>query len=192
MKSETWATCKLSYLDKLKQEIEQISKMPDPVFSEIKIDCRDIHDDNCVTQWEPLLRNIGINKETSVLYFFSFDPVLLENILEKAKEQKKVRKVSTEKVYRAMSKINTKNRELCKGVLYVGKTNSNFLSRFTHHLGLVKSDTYALQLKYWATEFKLSLFVAPMKLQPDEVYYLEHLETALHNSLHPLLGRSGH
>ena len=91
-----------------------------------------------------------------------------------------------------MPKINTSNKEVCNGILYVGKTNKNFISRFRQHLGLIPNDTYALQLKYWATDFKLSLFVSPMKLSVEQIPYLENLETALHYNLEPLLGRSEH
>ena len=75
-----------------------------------------------------------------------------------------------------------------------GKTNSNFISRFKYHLGLGSSKTYALQLLHWACQLDmiLELHYSIVSLPKEEIKYLEQLESALHLSLKPILGRSGH
>lgn len=99
-----------------------------------------------------------------------------------AKAKKKAKKI-------ALLKVNT---ESSSNILYVGKTNSNFPSRFIYHLGLKESKTYALHLKYWAAEYTFTLHFAKVCFNKSNMKYLEQMETVLHDALQPLLGRSGH
>ena len=61
-------------------------------------------------------------------------------------------------------------------------------------MGLGGSSTYALNLKHWAGQWKFTLHIAKIEFaeKEKELIYLEQMETALHLSLQPLLGRSGH
>lgn len=187
-----WQKYKNMYLQKLRSDIDIITSLPDPLFYEMQIECSGINDESCINNWVNKLEEIGIKNNTSVLYYFSFDACNMEQVLIKAQNQKNIKVTTGQQVARSMPKINKSNKDICNGILYVGKTNANFISRFKHHLGLIDSNTYALQLKYWATSFQLSLFVAPFNLESNQLPYLENLETALHQSLKPLLGRSGH
>ncbi len=90
--------------------------------------------------------------------------------------------------------INKGEFEPDNNTLYVGKTNSNFLSRMSYHLGLKSEKTYALHLMKWACELNLvvDLYFATVDLDEKDIKYLELMEGALHHGLKPLLGRSGH
>lgn len=143
--------------------------------------------------WEPELRAKGIDENCSVLYYFSFSEKFKPSeIIKKAEARKEIKKSSINPKYIALSKINKANAEICAGILYVGKTNSNFISRMKHHLGFIDSHTYALQLRHWAIDFIFALHFAKIDFKKEELDYLEQMETVLHYGLHPLLGRSGH
>lgn len=78
--------------------------------------------------------------------------------------------------------------------LYVGKTNKDFFSRLKAHLGLGSKKTFALHLNSWAgvINLELELHYAQVRLSAEDIRYLEQMENVLHESLHPILGRSAH
>lgn len=130
----------------------------------------------------------GISKETSVLYF-------MEVIGDKNAILKKVTKLKSRKRNKMMLPLVNKDQfETDTNILYIGKTNSNFLSRMSYHLGLKSQKTYALHLMLWACELELiiDLYYASVDINQKDIQYLEQMESALHHNMKPLLGRSGH
>jgi hypothetical protein len=191
MNTELFAKHLDSYLTFLSKDIEFLKKVEYPKFVSIQIDCSKITD--TFDQWHELLKSKNISSTCSVLYYFEFDASINPNdILEKINPVKKIRKDSKTDKYVALPRINNQNAKDCNGILYVGKTNTNFPSRLKHHLGMVDSDTYALQLKHWAKCFTFTLNVAVISFEKDDIRYLEQMESVLHYNLKPVLGRSGH
>jgi hypothetical protein len=186
MKAEEYTLSLNSYIQSLKAHAAYLQKLSPPLFHQIEIDCTTLNEDLKI--WQDKLHRIGIEKESSVLYYISFSDYNPELILSKAAERK-AQKNKQKKL--ALPQINH-GRE--GNILYVGKCNTNFLSRLKYHLGLGGSSTYALNLKHWASQWKFTLHIACVKFNDHEkeIFYLEQMETALHLSLQPLLGRSGH
>ncbi len=171
-----------SYITTLRTDIDFLTKIDLPQFETLEIICSKIDEE--YTDWIKYLLEKNIDKDCSVLYYISMneniDP---QAILAKAtKAKKRAKKLALPKV----------NKERTSNILYVGKTNSNFPSRFVYHLGLNESKTYALHLKYWATEYSFTLHFAKICFEKNIMKYLEQMETVLHDALQPLLGRSGH
>jgi hypothetical protein len=191
MNTELFAKHLDSYLTYLSKDIEFLKKVAHPRFESIKIDCSKIADS--FDEWDELLKSKNITSTCSVLYYFEFHKSINpQNILDKVTPVKKIRKESKTDKYVALPRINNQNAKDCNGILYVGKTNTNFPSRLKHHLGMVDSDTYALQLKHWAKSFTFTLNIAVISFEKDDIRYLEQMESVLHYNLKPILGRSGH
>jgi len=186
MESDQYTLSLSSYIDSLQSHIEYLKKVQAPVFKKIPVDCTQMNEDS--NYWKKELENIGINKDSSVLYYLSFDGDNAQLIRNTAEQ----RKSETSKKHKlALPQINKKN---LSNILYVGKCNNNFPTRLKYHLGLGGSSTYALNLKHWATNWNFDLHIASIDFldRETEIQYLEQMETALHYSLKPLLGRSGH
>ena len=171
-----------AYTSALRADIDYLDQLELPAFQTLTIDCGDI--DRRHNEWIETLMASGINDQTPVLYYFTFSsPELSRNIIERVK---KAKRNSPEFSF---PKTNTSR---VSPVLYVGKTNSNFISRFKNHLGLLSTKTYGLNLKHWAAGFTFTLYMAKLSFGKEELRYLEMLETAMHLSLQPVLGRAGH
>jgi hypothetical protein len=178
-----------SYVSKLISHINIIKKLPTPYFNSIEIDCN--HIESSFTELENNLSQKGLNPDTSVLYYIEITTKDKKSHLVKTVAKRKKTKRNSSK-FLALPKINTYDEE--SSILYVGKTNKNFLNRFKQHLGLASPTTYALHLNRWACDLDLHLVLhyALLKLTDNELPYLEQLETALHESLKPIFGRSAH
>lgn len=171
-----------TYITKLQTDIDFIKQIDIPQFNTLQINCCKIHEEHA-TWIEYLLEN-KIDKDCSVLYYISLNENIdFKKLLEKAaKAKKKAKKIALPKI----------NKNSTSNILYVGKTNSNFPSRFRYHLGLIESKTYALHLKAWAQEYSFTLHFAKVCLHESNIRYLEQMENVLHDALKPLLGRAGH
>ena len=182
MKSNKYKEHLDEYIELLQNDINYLQSVALPKFDSIKINCSMIGSD--FRLWSDKLVNKGIDKDCPVLYYISFaPPVIPADILEIASNAKaKSKKMALPQI----------NKGRTSNILYVGKTNCNFPSRLRYHLGLVESKTYALHLKHWAKDFSFTLHFAKLCFPAGEIKYLELMESALHNSLQPLLGRSGH
>ena len=147
------------------------------MFDTITIDCKTIQQD--FQKWNNQLTDKGIDITCPVLYYLSFENSHdSQKILNAAIPAKKKAKRT------ALPKINHNSTST---ILYVGKTNSNFPSRFRYHLGLVESKTYALHLQYWVCEWQFTLHFAKFCLEIGKLKYLEQLESTLHYSLKPFV-----
>ncbi len=137
-----------------------------------------------------LLKDLGCNGITNksrVLYYFT----ILNPEVKFISTVEKLKKSGQEKM--ALPQLNKGNKHT--GILYVGKCNTNFLSRFQYHLGNRSTkSTYALHLRHWAKDLvlQLRLYYSLVELEDKEVYLLEMLESVLHQKLKPVLGREGH
>lgn len=179
----------IKYIEQQLHDIEKVKGFNVVDFKCLDISCKDIN--HAAESWCKELQASGVSRFTPVLYYFKIKNETKE-ILKKVINLKKF-KITSGK-YKALPKINNLEANNVSNILYVGKTNSNFISRFKYHLGLGSSKTYSLQLLHWACELNLELvlYYSIMSLPKNEIKYLEQLESALHLSLKPVLGRAGH
>lgn len=97
-----------------------------------------------------------------------------------------------------LPKVNFNNIELNNKTLYVGKSLGFFSTRLKQHFGGESKKTYALHLNKWhdiiGSDVKLRLYYTSFEkiINDEENELLETIETALHQKLKPLLGRTGH
>ena len=181
MHQSIYKTYLSTYLFNLQTDIDFLKNIEMPVFDALEIDCSRIDIEH--PGWIKYLLEKNIDTVCSVLYYITLsEGEECNTVLKKAAEAKKRTEIS-------LPKINHSSKS---NVLYVGKTNSNFPSRFIYHLGLKESKTYALYLKQWAAEYTFTLHFAKICFAQDNMKYLEQMETVLHDSLKPLLGRTGH
>jgi hypothetical protein len=170
--------------------LDRLTGIPTPAFTTLEIDCTQITTQ--YTNWVEELQRMIPNKSTPVLYYFTLsDAGLTQTITSNINTYKTQAKESNN--YRAFPKVNNKSVDLTQ-VLYVGKTNTNFVNRFQQHLGLKNPKTYSLQLLHWACALNvdLTLHYAPIALNSKDIRFLEQMESVLHEQLKPILGRSGH
>lgn len=186
MKLEQYKISIKDYIESLEKHVHFLNQITPPTFKTIEILSVNLEEN--IHYWNEKLQKIGIDEKSSVVYYLSFDGYNSDSILKSATERKNKK---TKKNRLALPRINSDRKS---NILYVGKCNNNFPTRLRYHLGLGGSSTYALNLKHWATEWDFMLHIAKIDFNnnKDEIQYLEHIETALHLSLQPLLGRSGH
>ncbi|RFZ84933.1 hypothetical protein DYU05_04830 [Mucilaginibacter terrenus] len=180
---EKWLTFQRSSL-------ELVAQLPPPKFESLQFHTKDINVEN-YNSWIEILREKGINNQMPVLYYFNIESTFdCSKIHSQINEMK--RKCEGSSLI-MLPKINSTQSE-SSSVLYVGKTNSNFLHRFKTHIGITPNKIYALQLAQWATNFdlKLNLYFAPYTLPKEQHNLLEQVEHVLHFNLKPILGRAGH
>ena len=97
-----------------------------------------------------------------------------------------------------LPKVNSELAIKGNNTLYVGKSNGNFSVRLNQHFGKESDKTYALHLENWkeiiGQDVKLKLYYISFEniIEDEENDLLELIETSLHNSLKPILGRTGH
>ena len=179
-----------NYLEIQRRDIEKLATFQPPQFNILTVNCADI--ETKASEWVELLEKEGITKDTSVLYYLKIKngstAANIQNIINTSK--KKYGSKSSK--FQALPKVNFYDNP--GNILYVGKTNSNFINRLRNHLGLVSAKTYSLQLMHWACKLnlELELYYAIMPIEKEEIRYLEQLESVLHYHLKPILGRSAH
>lgn len=199
MTQELFLEARQEYVVHLQNIIKRLNLLPIPVFKTIAIDCTKLNcnakratEDNMAiyNQMCEQLRLNGVSEKSKVLYYFKIISKHSKADIH-AEVYRRKRKKKTSKHYLALPKINISHQS---DVLYVGKTNSNFPIRLMHHLGMVESHTYALQLGHWGNSLGLEveLCYSAIDISTDDIAYLEIMETSLHNKLQPILGRSGH
>jgi hypothetical protein len=120
-----------------------------------------------------------------VLYYFEIGQIPSQEEIIAALKKMKSRK--RDKL--ALPKVNGINTT---NVLYVGKTNSNFNHRLLDHLGFRSATTFALHLTKWKPLILETVTLYHANVPNEHVKYLEYLESAMHESLKPMLGREGH
>lgn len=97
-----------------------------------------------------------------------------------------------------LPQVNMENAESGSKILYVGKSLGWFSTRLKQHCSDESKLTYALHLKLWKkiigkdVALKLHYISFDDVITNEEKDLLELIETALHNSLKPILGRTGH
>ncbi len=181
-------------------EVDKLNKIrnyPTPDFNQLHFKLSEIE-----SQKEYLLSLLEANKisqNSSVLYYIILDTEM--NIDEMTSKLKKYKKAhpKNRKSYIALPKINFNTFQNESNCLYVGKTNSNFISRFEYHLGVDKGkSTFALHLNAWKeilkpkTELSFTMFYSIIPLKKEQLYFLEMIESGLHHYFKPLLGRASH
>lgn len=177
---------RIRYIQKKKDELEYLLTFEMPEFKSLQFSCIDIDEDGAYLTL--LLSKLNLKKDSKIIYYIKIDSEhSAEQIIKKVfkEKDKKSSKVK-------LPLINYAN--INSDVLYVGKTNSNFPSRFATHLCLKNPSTYALHLEHWTKELplELTLWFAEIDLDKESIKYMEQLESILHDQLKPVLGRSGH
>ena len=176
-----------SYVEKQKEILEAVSRIEPTSFKSFHFNTSESSKEK-LQEWESELRKDGIGEYTPVIYYFevinAFDR---SQICKTIKELKK----GPGKSDRALPLVNRVTESDCTGVLYVGKTQTNFIRRFKQHLGFGIKSTYALHLSHWATGLDLKLHYASYNFTTENLYQLEYIEDILHASLKPILGRKG-
>lgn len=156
-------------------------------FHTIEIKCENLSEKYGSQLVEQLRKNI--DEHSSVLYYFvcKSNPDKILSVVEKRKSDK--RKKSLVKLPKINREFSGKSK-----ILYVGKTNENFISRLEYHLGLKSKSTYALHLSEWAPALRLELELhySVVNLPKNKTSFIEELESVLHFHFKPLLGRTGH
>ena len=190
MTNQEFQNSLLKYIDYQLADIEKLKTLNLSDFKSLSISCNQISQQS--DQWYQSLADAGITKSTPVLYYFEIKGNA-EKVFSVVSNLKKKYK-RTSKNYKALPKVNKPNSGKISQILYVGKTNSNFISRFKYHLGLGSPKTYALQLLHWACglNLELELHYSTLNLAKEDIRYLEQLESVMHYSLDPILGRAGH
>jgi hypothetical protein len=179
-----------SWLQVQQGRLEKIKGLNSPVFNKLSFHCTDINEES-LRLWAEHLQEAGIRKETSVLYYFEIEEPFDAKVI---RDKVNGMKLSSGKSPLRLPKVNKQTTGDESNVLYVGKTNSNFIIRFKQHLGLKPNSTYALQLSGWATSLniQITLNYAVYCLPQEELDLLEQVEHVLHFAMKPILGRSGH
>lgn len=175
------------YIADQRKDLDKLESFRPNKFKHLHINCGELTEEMGNRIIDELVAS-GINKETSVLYFMKVigDPKAILNKVTKLKSRKRNKMM--------LPMVNKEQFDTDTDILYIGKTNSNFLSRMSYHLGLKSQKTYALHLMHWAAELGLvvDLYYATVDIDKEDIRYLEQMESALHHCMKPLLGRSGH
>lgn len=140
------------------------------------------------------LLNFKDYKLKKVLYYFEIvgEKGIENTICEKIQKHKDLHGKELK-----LPQVNKQNAKNGSRILYVGKSLGYFSTRLKQHFGEEHRKTYALHLKRWneiiGKGVKLKLHYTSFNSMPDEENeLLELIETALHDNLKPILGRSGH
>ena len=158
--------------------------------------CADIDDFIEVKFNQDILDNEVVFKKKKVLYYFEIININDNSSIDICN---KILTFKNKNKLPKLPKVNINNAEL-KGsrILYVGKSFGSFRQRIKQHLGKSSKKTYALHFNIWNNIFnkevnlKLHFVSLDHIIKDNEDYLLEKYETAMHNELKPLLGRSGH
>jgi hypothetical protein len=185
-----------SYVDIEIKRLEFIRNFVAPTFNKLNFNLSQIEN-----QKENLIEELEknkIDKTSSVLYYITLETEeKIKNISAKINAFKK-KHTKNKKSYIALPKVNYDEFQNEHNCIYVGKTNSNFISRFEYHLGITKGKTtFALHLNEWneilkpKTDLIFTLYYSTINLN-EKIHYLELIESSLHNHLKPILGRESH
>ena len=185
-----------NFVDTEIERLEFIRNFATPTFNKLNFNLSQIENQKEILIAE--LEKNKIEKNVSVLYFITLETE--EEIKEISTKIKKYKKVHTKnrKSFIALPKVNYDEFKTKNNCIYVGKTNSNFISRFEYHLGVTKGkSTFALHLNEWnkilkpKVELRFTLYYSVIDLK-EKIQYLELIESSLHNHLKPILGRESH
>lgn len=134
-------------------------------------------------------------KIKKVLYYFEIveEKEISKTICKKITERKAINSSDLK-----LPQVNMENAESGSKILYVGKSLGLFSTRLKQHCSDESKLTYALHLKLWKkiigkdVALKLHYISFDDVITNEESDLLELIETSLHNSLKPILGRTGH
>ena len=188
MKKEHYEDFLAAYVKNQLTDLNHLQTIKIPQFQKLIISCNQI--DAQKDTWIEALKLNEIEDKGVIYYIKILSGGTASDIQNVVRSYKSKYKKTNKARYRALPKVNNNHTD----ILYVGKTNSNFISRFRHHLGLAESNTYALQLKFWASDMnlELELWYALIDLEKEDLRFLEQIENVLHFNMKPILGRSGH
>lgn len=174
------------FIETKKKEMDYLATIQMPQFKKTNFSCCDIDVEG--KYLKDIVNTLPITKNCRVLYYLQ---------IESANTAEEIIKLVTKEKNKKRNKVKlplVNKNHLDSRILYVGKTNTNFPARLNHHVSLKSAATYALHLEYWAKDIslELSLHFAQVELHNNSIQYLELLESILHESLRPILGRAGH
>jgi hypothetical protein len=181
MDSSLYKSALEDFINKRKSELDYLLNIPIPEFEKSNLSLKEID----MLKAKEIINSANISTSNSVLYYFEIGNTPSQEEIISALKKMKSRK--REKL--ALPKVNSINTS---NVLYVGKTNSNFGHRLLDHLGFRSSTTFALHLTKWTPFILESVTLYHATVPNEHVKYLEYLESAMHESLKPMLGREGH
>lgn len=190
MKNELYSTLLLQNRKNTLVKLKKLEAISCPIFHSIDIDCSKL-DETYQTKIINKLAATGVNELSPVLYYFEIVNKTAANI-QQTVSLRKSKFGLKEDGYLALPRVNTSAKSKISNYLYVGKTNKNFIGRLKQHLGLIKTNSYALHLHGWGEDLKLKLFVGKVDIDQAHIHLLEEMENILHNYFVPALGRSGH
>lgn len=83
-----------------------------------------------------------------------------------------------------------RDNKVVSRTLYVGRSQS-IKKRIAEHLGYGSKSTYALQMKYWATEIEGEFCIKIYRFEEPESNVIQAIEDGLWGKLKPMFGRQG-
>ncbi len=178
------------YKNKLLNHLNSVSLISPPNFNSFPIDCRQI-DSFKEKKYKALVEKGVLDGDTPYIYYFKLaskcDKKALINEIQIFK--------SSEDNSKAL-KLPLVHGHFDSDILYVGKSQGDFLTRTKVHFGFTGDKTYGLHLKKWfdiigiSPDLTLQFYYAPIEVKDENL--VELIESSLHLKLKPILGRSGH
>lgn len=176
------------YVEEQTKVLQGIGLLQLPFFKTFSFSNQDINNETAEKFLNDLIQ-MGIGKRNGrVLYYFKINNEVSASAIANLITQLKSGPNKKEYALPRVNKITHDNNP----VLYVGKTDKDFLSRFKQHLGFGSPSTYALHLVRWSDQLPLDLELNFAIFDDVDMLSLEHVESVLHYALKPILGRSGH
>ena len=190
MDSKLFGECLSKFIETTKSRLDVIKGTPSPTFFSIVLDCDTLAGINI----DDFYDSLTLGKPSPVLYYYKIisnhSPSEIKGFVRNYKDTYK----KPNDDYLALPKVNDLR---LNEILYVGKSQKDFKSRLKNHFGLGSVTTYALHLSKWNTKLlvpkglKLELYYTQIPNVTDSDL-VELLESSLHHTLQPILGRSGH
>jgi len=134
-----------------------------------------------------LVDKLRVIKKDAVVYFFQIvNEKDISNVLDVFEGKRPIieKAIARKRIYEKEKKSSD--------ILYVGSKIKDIHLRFKQHMGWGPKNTYALQLKEWAKnykEWKFLFYYIIIENIGDDKYILRDIEAAISNRLEPILGK---
>ncbi len=180
------------YIGYKKNQLDSLKNISLPVFSVKNINC------DLITEkyFEKFYKSLKLDSKQSTIYYFKiperYNQKKIIDSLIKYKSEHQGKNQGNDLLYLALPQVNNVNPN---NILYVGKSISSTKYRLKGHFGLASNSYYGMHLLAWKTKInikpKLQLEFYFGQIPTKDNLTLELIESSLHHSLKPILGREG-
>lgn len=181
-----------AYINYKKNQLDALKNIPAPVFSIKKINCDLINE----KYFEKFYKSLKLDSKQSTIYYFkipeSYNQQKIIDSLNKYKNEHQGKNQGNDPLYLALPQVNNINPN---NILYIGKSISGTKYRLKGHFGLASNSYYGMHLLAWKSKInikpKLQLEFYFGQIPTKDNLTVELIESSLHHSLKPILGREG-